>query len=121
MVEQRQPHPRETLVQVVATREHQALQSPGSIVADAVGQNAEYLEHGVSGLLVPPGGNAAFASAVADLLDDPARRTELGETAARRAWSCFTWDQLVERAEQAYDGALARRISSGRRPVGVTR
>jgi glycosyltransferase involved in cell wall biosynthesis len=91
------------------------------IVADAVGQNAEYLEHGASGLLVPPGDDAAFARAVVGLLDDPARRTMLGEAAARRAWSCFAWDRLAERAEQVYDGALARRVPTGRRPAGVMR
>jgi glycosyltransferase involved in cell wall biosynthesis len=91
------------------------------IVADAVGQNAEYLEHGTSGLLAPPGDNVAFARAVADLLDNPARRTTLGEAAARRAWSCFAWERLVERAEGVYAGALTPRVPAGRRPAGVTR
>ncbi len=78
------------------------------IIADAVGQNAAYLEHNASGLLVPPNEPTAFAQAVADLLGDPARRAQLGAAAARRAWQHFGWDQLVEQAEQAYALALTK-------------
>ena len=78
------------------------------IVADAVGQNAEYLEHNASGVLVAPNEPAAFARAVADLLDDPARRAQLGAAVARRAWQHFGWDRLAERAEQTYALALTR-------------
>lgn len=81
------------------------------IVADAVGQNTEFLEHNVSGLLVPPGNIPAFARAVSDLLRQPARREALGLAAERRAWQQFGWDRLVERAEGGYTSALARRSS----------
>jgi glycosyltransferase involved in cell wall biosynthesis len=91
------------------------------IVADAVGQNVEYLEQGTSGVLVPPGDEAAFACAVADLLGDPARRAAIGEAAERRAWANFGWDRLVERAECAYDAALARRRPLARRLREVVR
>jgi len=69
-----------------------------------VGQNAEYIEHLVSGLLVPPGDSAAFASAVVSLLRDAALRQRLGEAARQRMQEQFTWDRLAEVAEQAYGG-----------------
>jgi len=74
------------------------------VVADRVGQNAEYIEHLVSGLLVPPGDSAAFASAVVALLRDAALRQRLGEAARQRMQKYFTWDRLAEVAEQAYAG-----------------
>jgi len=74
------------------------------VVADRVGQNAEYIEHLVSGLLVPPGDSAAFASAVVALLRDAALRQRLGEAARQRMQERFTWDRLAEVAEQAYVG-----------------
>jgi glycosyltransferase involved in cell wall biosynthesis len=74
------------------------------VVAERVGQNAEYIEHLVSGLLVPPGDSAAFASAVVSVLRDAALRQRLGEAAHRQMQEQFTWDCLAEVAEQAYGG-----------------
>jgi glycosyltransferase involved in cell wall biosynthesis len=79
------------------------------VVAEAVGQNAEVIEPGVSGLLVPPGDVAAFGDAVAGLLDDPARRLALGRAAAERVASAFNWDRRVVDLEAAYAGARERR------------
>ncbi len=78
------------------------------IVADAVGQLPDYLEHNVSGLLVPPGDPNAFARAVIELLRDRARRERLGASARERAWREFDWARLVKRAEATYKRALAR-------------
>jgi glycosyltransferase involved in cell wall biosynthesis len=77
------------------------------IVADAVGQSREYLEHNVSGILIAPEEPAAFGAAVADLLEGPARRQALGNAAEQRAWAAFSWEQLVTRVEGLYDRAIA--------------
>lgn len=74
------------------------------VVAERVGQNAEYIEHLVSGILVPPGDSAAFAGAVVALLRDAALRQRLGEAARRQMQEQFTWDRLAEVAERAYVG-----------------
>jgi glycosyltransferase involved in cell wall biosynthesis len=78
------------------------------IVAGRVGQVAEYLDDGRSGLLVPPGDPAALAQAALRLLndDDGALRERLGKAARERAIRDFSWDRLVGEAERAYAVAL---------------
>ena len=73
-----------------------------SIVADDVGQNGEYLEHGVSGLLVEPGDVEAFAAGVVRLLRDEELRSQLSRQARRRVREKFAWERLVEMVERAY-------------------
>jgi glycosyltransferase involved in cell wall biosynthesis len=72
------------------------------VVADAVGQNAEYIVDGESGLLVKPEDDPAFADAVVRLLKDAGLRTRLGASAARRMQQRFAWDSLVVEVERAY-------------------
>lgn len=76
------------------------------IVANRVGQVAEYLEHNQSALLVPPRDMAAFAGAVLSLLNDSALRQRLSDGARERA-ECFAWDKLAATAEQAYGRAVS--------------
>jgi glycosyltransferase involved in cell wall biosynthesis len=72
------------------------------VVADAVGQAAEYVVADESGLLVPPEDDAAFAGAVLRLLADPGLRAKLGAAAARRMLEHFAWERTVEEVEGAY-------------------
>jgi glycosyltransferase involved in cell wall biosynthesis len=72
------------------------------IVADDVGQNSVYIEHGTSGFLVEPGDTAAFAGTVTRLLQDLSLRERLGEGAQQRVRQHFTWDRLVDNVEAAY-------------------
>jgi glycosyltransferase involved in cell wall biosynthesis len=73
-----------------------------AIVADRVGQNGEYIEHGVSGLLVEPGDDEAFAGEVVRLLRDGSLRERLGREAARRVREHFAWERLAQQVERAY-------------------
>lgn len=72
------------------------------IVADAVGENREMIEHRVSGLLTPPGDTATQAAAIVALLRNPPVRYALGEAAQRRVWQEYDWDRLAGQAEAAY-------------------
>ncbi|MFZ5919153.1 MAG: glycosyltransferase family 4 protein [Chloroflexota bacterium] len=81
------------------------------LVAEAVGQNSVTIEHGVSGLLMPPGDEAAFAAAVIGLLDDAALRHRLGGGAQRRIQQGFTWERLAPRVEQAYRGEQEKTLA----------
>jgi glycosyltransferase involved in cell wall biosynthesis len=55
------------------------------VVAGATGGVPEIIADGETGLLPPVGDEAAFAAAVARLLDDPSRRRRFGEAAADKA------------------------------------
>ncbi|MCS7260167.1 MAG: glycosyltransferase family 4 protein [Anaerolineae bacterium] len=73
------------------------------VVADAVGQNREYILDGESGLLVYPEDDQAFAEAVLYLLRDASLRVRLGTAAAQRIRAHFEWPRLVEEVERAYN------------------
>jgi glycosyltransferase involved in cell wall biosynthesis len=72
------------------------------VVADAVGQNAEYIADGDSGLLVPAEDDAALAGAVVHLLQDAGLRARLGRAAARRVQQQLAWSKLADQVERAY-------------------
>jgi glycosyltransferase involved in cell wall biosynthesis len=74
------------------------------VVADAVGQNAEYIRHNETGLLIASGDVAAMAQAVIDLLRDREWAERLGKQAAQDMIERFSWDRLVEAVEKGYKG-----------------
>lgn len=72
------------------------------VVADAVGQNNEYIVDGVSGLLAPPEDDVALADGVVHLLQAPELRQRMGTAAARHIREHFTWNSLAVGVEKAY-------------------
>jgi glycosyltransferase involved in cell wall biosynthesis len=72
------------------------------IIASRVGQNAEYVEHGTSGLLAEPGDADSFAQMMLAALSDLHRAKAMGEAARQRVWAKFDWDKLIEAVEPAY-------------------
>jgi len=72
------------------------------VVASRVDGLLETVVHGVTGLLVPPADVAAFASALATLLDDVERGTKMGLTARARVQSEFNWNRCVAAYEDLY-------------------
>lgn len=72
------------------------------VVADAVGQNCEYIQPGKTGLLAPAEDDEAMAQAVIMLLQTPELRKKLGQAAAQSMRRKFTWSGLVETVERAY-------------------
>lgn len=75
------------------------------VVASRVGQAAEYIEHGQSGLLVPPDNGGALAQAVLVLLADPAWAATLGQAGQQRAIAELSWQRLAMTLDQAYQAA----------------
>lgn len=88
------------------------------VVADDVGQNGEYIEHGISGLLVPAGETDTFARSVVELLQDESLRDKLGRGARRRVFEEFHWGELVVRVEEAYREVSVRGVVSAKRARG---
>ncbi len=72
------------------------------VVADAVGQNVEYIRHNETGILAPSGDAGAMAGAVVELLNERRRARILGAAAAKDVRERFGWDRLVESVERAY-------------------
>jgi glycosyltransferase involved in cell wall biosynthesis len=71
------------------------------VVASNVGGIPEIVQHGTSGLLVPPGDAPALRHALAVLIADPAQRLAMGEAARRRAHH-FTAASVVPEIEAQY-------------------
>jgi glycosyltransferase involved in cell wall biosynthesis len=76
------------------------------VVADRVGQMAEYVRDGRNGLLSDPHCPQTMAAAAVRLLGDPALARRLGDAAREGAGRDFTWDRLAPAAEQAYGAAV---------------
>jgi glycosyltransferase involved in cell wall biosynthesis len=66
------------------------------------------IEDGVSGVLVPPGDVAAFVSAVAAVLADPARASAMGAAARQVILDRFANEKIADRWLQSYETVLAR-------------
>ncbi len=72
-------------------------------VATQVGGIPEVVDHGVTGLLVPPDDPEAMAVALAKLIDDPLQRRTLGAQARERALRLFSAEQMVANFESTYE------------------
>lgn len=82
------------------------------VVATAVGGMLDTVADGVTGVHVPPRDPAALAAALDTLLGNPARRTHMGRTAARRAHRRFGWDRIAARTLGCYESLVqGRRLS----------
>ena len=67
------------------------------VVAAALGQIAEIVRDGETGLLYPPDELDALTEACDRLLADPALRQRLGQAAAKEIRGLYTWDQNAAR------------------------
>jgi glycosyltransferase involved in cell wall biosynthesis len=85
----------------------EALAAARPVVASAVGGLPEVVEHGVTGLLVPPADPAALAQAIIQVLDDPERAKQMGETGQRKV-AQWTPAHAAESIERVYLTALRR-------------
>ncbi len=73
-----------------------------AVVATDVGGIPDVVVDGETGLLVPSENPDALGNAIGELIDDPARRAEMGRAGRRRAVDRFTDDRMVAGFERLY-------------------
>jgi glycosyltransferase involved in cell wall biosynthesis len=89
----------------------EAMAAAKPIVATAVSGTSQAIVHNETGILIPPGDAAALARAIDELLSNPARAQELGETAQRRVEVSFGAGKLA----REYLALYRRLLKSGSR------
>lgn len=73
------------------------------VVATDVGGTAEVVEHGRTGLLIPPGSSSELVRAVAEVLTSPERSREMGQAGRRSIMARFDHNLRVRRLKGVYD------------------
>jgi glycosyltransferase involved in cell wall biosynthesis len=79
------------------------------VVATAVGGNAELVEPGRTGYLVPVGDVAALADALRVLARDPVKRKAMGRAGRSRVTLDFTADKMADRYAALYEELLRKK------------
>lgn len=87
----------------------EAMRAQRACLATQVGGNAEAVEDGVTGRIVPVGDVARMAQAFEDLLHDAARLAAFGQAGSARWREKFTAQRMVSQTEAIYREALTRR------------
>jgi len=78
------------------------------VVATSTGGLPEVVEHGVSGLLVPPRDPVALADAIVRLLGDPAMRERMGEAGQRIVRERFGLERMADELVAVYRDVAGR-------------
>jgi glycosyltransferase involved in cell wall biosynthesis len=87
-----------------AVLESMACETP--VVATNVGGLPEFVENGVTGLLIPPNQPPALADALCAMVSDEARRREMGRQARKMVEERFSTACVVPRMISAYSNVL---------------
>ena len=78
------------------------------VVASQIMGVPELVEHGVSGLLVPPGRPEALANAIEDLAGDPGLRRRMGEAGRRRVARDFNSEHSAVELRALFESRSSR-------------
>lgn len=84
------------------------------VVAFHTSAISEVVEHGVAGLLVPPGDLKGFVDNILLLLDQKELRLQLGDRAAQRVERLFRWERAARETLEVYEATVKQFDSRGR-------
>jgi glycosyltransferase involved in cell wall biosynthesis len=93
----------------------EAMASGLPVLATAVGGNAELVDHGSTGEIVPPSDIEALAAALIRLALDPAAAAAMGLRGRERVERLFSLPAMVASYQGLYDRLLAERTTQTRR------
>ena len=79
------------------------------VIATGIGGPLDIIEDRVSGILGPPGDEAALAAAIDTLLADAVFREKIARAGRRRAVEGFHIDRYMEKLHDLYDAVLSAR------------
>ena len=78
------------------------------VIGSAAGGMAEVIEHGVSGLLVPPRDPSAIRDAVLSIVDDPRGSRTMAESGRARITTLLAPERVLPLQIASYERAIAR-------------
>jgi glycosyltransferase involved in cell wall biosynthesis len=84
----------------LALLEAMACETP--VVCSRIGGMPELVVDGETGIVTPPGDEAALGEAIEGLLDDPTRARRMGQAGRKHVLEAFTWDAVARRCLRAY-------------------
>ena len=84
----------------------EAMAARRPVVATTAGGIPEVVEHGVTGLLVPPHDEAALAGAIVGLLGARERRDQMGAAGRARVEASFSVERMVEKTLAVYQARM---------------
>ena len=79
-----------------------------AIVATRTGSTVDYIEHGVTGLLVEPGDTEGMRAAIQFLIEHPAEAEAMGQAARRRFEVFYTFEAFARRVHAVLSEVHAR-------------
>ncbi|MGA9306170.1 MAG: glycosyltransferase family 4 protein, partial [Candidatus Sulfotelmatobacter sp.] len=89
-----------------ATAVLEAMACERPVVVTATPGYDDYVAHGETGFLVPPGDEEAFAAAVRELLEDPERAREMGQAGRKAIEERFSSERTMAKLGHILGSAL---------------
>ncbi|MEO5589940.1 MAG: glycosyltransferase [Gemmatimonadaceae bacterium] len=79
------------------------------VIATSAGGITDIVQHGVTGLLAPPGDVQGLADAVMRMMDNPDESAAMARRGSAFAAEAFGWDAIISRLQEVYASAVKRR------------
>lgn len=87
----------------------QAMAMGKPVIGTTVGGIPEVIDDGVNGYLIPPRDADACAERIVELIQNPARRAEMGRAGRARVEKEFSFEGMLDQVEAVYHAALEGR------------